>query len=183
MIESRGMIAAAVLGCLAAAAVVVAADDPVQAIPPEKLVAIGKEIYMAKGPNTCNDCHGPAGTGGSRPAAANLAKPETWRSYLALGGDQAKMDTALVYLIRNGALQFTFKFAKQYPDIKYDWAKAGEPKYNAEMFGITQDATKRRMGELKPEIEAANKVTLTDDQMKDLAAKAALEYVKTLKKG
>ena len=178
----RTLLAATMLTCLAAAGTV-AADDPVQGLPQEKLVAIGKEIYMAKGPNTCNDCHGPAGTGGSRPAAANLAKPETWRSYLALGGDQQKIDVALVYLIRNGALQFTFKFAKQYPDIKYDWAKAGEPKYNAEMFGITQDATKRRMGELKPEIEAANKVTLTDDQMKDLAAKAALEYVKTLKKG
>lgn len=181
MRKSRVLIAAAALGCFAAAGVV-AADDPVQSIPQEKLVAIGKEIYMAKGPNTCNDCHGPAGTGGSRPAAANLAKPETWRSYLALGGDQQKIDVALVYLIRNGALQFTFKFAKQYPDIKYDWAKAGEPKYNAEMFGITQDATKRRIAELKTEIEASQKVQLTDDQMKDLAARAALAYVKTLKK-
>ena len=177
----RTLLAATMLTCLAAAGTV-AADDPVQGLPQEKLVAIGKEIYMAKGPNTCNDCHGPAGTGGSRPAAANLAKPETWRSYLALGGDQQKIDVALVYLIRNGALQFTFKFAKQYPDIKYDWAKAGEPKYNAEMFGITQDATKRRIAELKTEIEASQKVQLTDDQMKDLAARAALAYVKTLKK-
>lgn len=177
----RILLVATALTCLAGAGIV-AADDPLQNLPQEKLAAIGKEIYLAKGPNTCNDCHGPAGFGGSRPAAANLTKPETWRSYLALGGDQQKIDVALLYLIRNGSLQFTFKFAKEHPEIKYDWAKAGETKYNAEMFGITQDATKRRIAELKTEIETTQRVQLTDDQMKDLAAGAVLAYVRTLKK-
>lgn len=182
MSNSRSFLAAAALGCLAAAGVV-GAGDPPQGFSQEKLVEIGKQIYMAPGPNTCNDCHGAAGFGGSRPAAANLTKPETWRSYLALGGDQAKIDVATLYLIRNGALQFTFKFKKEHPDIILDWGKTGAAKYNAEMFGITQAATKQRIAELKRKIEGEQKVELSEDQMKDLAAKAVLEYVKSLKQG
>src|SRR5687767_8804799 len=79
----------------------------------EKLVELGDFVFNTEGANTCLKCHGKGGHGGDQAGAADLRHPRTWRSYQALGGDDAfaadkegfiqKMETSLHYLINNGA--------------------------------------------------------------------------------
>jgi len=146
----------------------------------QRLIEIGKELYHTPGPNTCHDCHGDTGEHGSRHEAANLTKPKTWRAYKALNGDWSKMDVSLTYLIQNSALKWNFHFAKDHPEIKYEWSKAGEDRYNSLMYGETQPAMLDGLAKLKDEIAAKDKIQLTDEQMRPLGAAAVLRYVKTL---
>ncbi|HTR24339.1 MAG TPA: hypothetical protein VMI10_10165 [Terriglobales bacterium] len=155
-------------------------DDVVKQFSDQQLLEIGKEVYHSPGANTCQDCHGVTGEHGSRVEAANLTKPKTWRSYRALNGDWAKMDISLQYLIQYSALKWNFHFAKEHPDIKYDWSKAGEDRYNSLMYGETQPAMVASLARIKGEIATKDKIQLTDDQMRALGAAAALRYVKTL---
>lgn len=148
----------------------------------ERLLQIGTQVFHSPGANTCQDCHGPTGEHGSRHEAANLTKPKTWRSYRALDGDWSKMDVSLRYLIEHSALKWNFHFQKEHPDIKYDWSKAGEDRYNSLMYGETQPAMVESLAKIKEEIAVKDKVKLTDEQMRELAADAVLRYVKTLAK-
>ena len=147
-----------------------------------RLVEIGNEVYHSSGTNTCQECHGATGEHGIRPQAANLTQPETWRSYRALNGDWSKMDVSLRYLIEYGAMKWNSHFEKEHPDIKYDWPKAKTTKYNTLMYGETQPAMRSSMAQIKDQIATKDKVQLTDEQMRDLGAEAALRYVKTFSK-
>jgi len=157
-------------------------DDVVKRFSDQRLLEIGKEVYHSPGANTCQDCHGVTGEHGSRHEAANLTQPKTWRSYRALDGDWSKMDVSLRYLIQYSALKWNFHFAKEHPEIKYDWSKAGEDRYNSLMYGETQPAMIESLAQIKGEIATRNKIQLNDDQMRAVGAAAALRYVKTFAK-
>ena len=162
----------------------------------EDLVKIGEMVYHAKGKNTCLYCHGEGGHDGNQAGAADLRHPRTWRSYQALGGDEAlaankeeflkKMETALVYLIRNGATTWNTRFAKKYKDIHYDWSKVTVPdkanKYNNMMKGLTTGPMRKQLKKVQKWLaKQGKKVKLRE--ARDVAAVAALEYVKTLDDG
>ena len=134
----------------------------------EKLVELGEFVYNTEGANTCLKCHGKGGHGGDQAGAADLRHPRTWRSYQALGGDEAfsankeefvkKMETALHYLINNGATTWTQRFSKTHKDIAYDWSKVeGADKYDSMMKGVTTGPMKAKVKELKEKLGDAGK--------------------------
>ena len=55
----------------------------------EQLLKIGEDVYNTDGENTCLQCHGKGGTGGTQAGAADLRHPKTWRVYQYMGGDEA----------------------------------------------------------------------------------------------
>jgi mono/diheme cytochrome c family protein len=158
----------------------------------EDLVALGNKLFHTEGTNTCVYCHGEGGHGGNQTGAADLRYPKTWRSYQALGGDEAmqkdreaflnEMETALVYLIANGAPTWNRMFDRTHKNIKYDWSKVTVPdkadKYNNMMKGVTAGPMRKHVNEL---VKDQYKVGARD--ARDLAAYAALQYVKTLDAG
>ena len=161
----------------------------------EQLLKIGEDVYNTDGENTCLQCHGKGGTGGTQAGAADLRHPKTWRVYQYMGGDEAfkankekflkDMDTALHDLIRNGATQWNLKFPKEHKEITMDWGKVTIPdkadKYNQMMKGITSEPmkkTQRNPGSLGKEGKKLN-----PQQMRDVAAVSDFEYVKTFDDG
>src|SRR4029450_1697375 len=54
----------------------------------ERLLKIGEEVYNTDGENTCLQCHGKGGTGGTQAGAADLRHPRTWRGDQYIGGGQ-----------------------------------------------------------------------------------------------
>jgi len=162
-------------------------------LPKEKLVELGDFVFNTEGANTCLKCHGKGGHGGDQEGAADLRHPRTWRSYQALGGDEAlaadkegliqKMETSLHFLIHNGATTWNQRFSKQHSDIVYDWSKVEKAdKYNSMMKGVTTGPMKKRLKELKEKLGDAGK-DLQPKDLADVAAVAAFEYVKTLDDG
>lgn len=161
-------------------------------IPQEKLLSIGDAIYNTEGANTCLKCHGKGGHGGDQVGAADLRHPRTWRSYQALGGDAAleankekflnELETAVIYLIRDGATTWNFKFEKEHPEIKYDWSKVTVPdkadKYNNMMKGLTSGPMRHHVSGVKKELKLKK---ISD--ARDVAAVADFTYVKTLDDG
>jgi hypothetical protein len=122
-----------------------------------------------------------------------LRHPKTWRSYQALGGDEAfkankeefvkKMETALHYLINKGATTWTQRFSKTHKDIVYDWSKVeGADKYDSMMKGVTTGPMKSKVKELKEKLGDAGK-KLKPNDLAEVAAVAAFEYVKTFDDG
>ena len=125
----------------------------------EQFVKIGEQVYNTEGENTCLQCHGKGGTGGTQAGAADLRHPKTWRVYQYLGGDEAikankekflkDMETALHDLIRNGSTQWNQRFPSQHKDIAMDWGKVSIPdkadKYNQMMKGITSEPMKKKI--------------------------------------
>ncbi|GIX48105.1 MAG: hypothetical protein KatS3mg131_2316 [Candidatus Tectimicrobiota bacterium] len=187
--------------CLGLLALPVQADEFTEAVAKlglskEELVEIGKLVYHAEGKNTCLYCHGEGGHGGNQAGAADLRHPKTWRAYQALGGDEAfkankeeflsKMETALHYLIRYGAVVFNTRWEKRLKDmgIHYDWSKVTVPdkadKYNNMMKGITTGPMKKQLDEVEKLLEKKGKKV---KDVRDIATVAALEYVKTLDDG
>lgn len=159
-------------------------------IPQEELVKMGEALFHTEGTNTCVYCHGKGGHGGNQAGAADLRHPKTWRSYQALGGDEAyqtnktefiqKMETSLHYLISEGATTWNLRFDKKHKDIVYDWSKVTVPdkadKYNNMMKGVTSGPMKNQVKNVVQE-----KLNLTKaSEAQDVAAVAAFEYVKTL---
>ncbi|MGQ4809747.1 hypothetical protein NKDENANG_03174 [Candidatus Entotheonellaceae bacterium PAL068K] len=161
-------------------------------LPQDTLLAIGETLFNTEGANTCLRCHGKGGHGGDQAGAADLRHPRTWRSYQALGGDAAfaadkdkfrqDMETSLLYLIRNGATSWNQKFSKKHKDIKYDWSKVMIPdkadKYNNMMQGVTSGPMKKQVIGLKKQLKLKK-----TNPAKDVAALAALTYVKTFDDG
>lgn len=161
-------------------------------IPQEKLMHVGDEIYNTKGANTCLKCHGKGGFGGDQAGAADLRHPRTWRSFQALGGDEAfkadkekflhNLQTAVIYLIRHGGTYWNLRFSKRHPDVKYDWSKVHVPdqadKYNNMMKGLTSGPMRRHVSKVKKELGLKK---LSDAQ--DAAAVADFTYVKSLDDG
>ncbi len=162
-------------------------------IPQEKLVELGDFIFNTEGANTCLKCHGKGGHGGDQAGAADLRHPRTWRSYLALGGDEAfaankdefvmKMDTALHFLINKGATTWTQRFAKSHADISFDWSKVEKAdKYDSMMKGLTTGPMKKQVKALKKKLGDAGKKLKTKD-LAAIASVASYEYVKSLDDG
>ncbi len=161
-----------------------------------QLLKIGDEVFSTDGENTCLQCHGKGGTGGTQAGAADLRHPKTWRVYQALGGDEAfnankdkfrqDMETVLHDLIRNGAPQWNLKFSSAHKEIKLDWSKVTIPdkadKYNQMMKGITSEPMEKKVKEVGEQVKKEGK-QLTPAQVRDLSAVSDFEYVKTLDDG
>ena len=161
-----------------------------------QLLKIGKEVYHTEGENTCLQCHGEGGTGGTQAGAADLRHPKTWRVYQALGGDEVfnankdkfrqDMEAVLHDLIRNGAPQWNTQFPNKHKEIKLDWSKVTIPdkadKYNQMMKGITSEPMEKKVKEVGEELKKGGK-QLTPAQMRDVAAVSDFEYVKSLDDG
>jgi mono/diheme cytochrome c family protein len=145
----------------------------------KRMVKIGQRIFLTKGPNTCNDCHGKDGTKGRLDQAADLTQPDTWRSTKALGGDRAKIDHALLFLIANSGPKFNQSYVKDNPGAGWDWAKAGAKSYDIQMFGVTQSGT---MGEIKKIRKALKKdgIGVPKAELATFGAEAVYAYVRSL---
>jgi hypothetical protein len=153
-------------------------------------------VYNTDGENTCLQCHGKGGTGGTQAGAADLRHPKTWRVYQAMGGDEAlkanktkflqDMDTVIHDLIRNGATQWNIKFPREHKEITMDWGKVTIPdkadKYNQMMKGITSEPMAKKLKEVQEHLEKEGK-KLNPQQMRDVSAVADFEYVKTFDDG
>jgi cytochrome c553 len=162
----------------------------------EQLLKIGKDVFHTEGENTCLQCHGEGGTGGTQAGAADLRHPKTWRIYQSLGGDAAfnankekfrqDMETVLHDLIRNGATQWNLRFPKEHKEIALDWGKVSIPdkadKYNQMMKGITSEPMAKKLKELQEQLEKDGK-KINPQQMRDVSAVSDFEYVKTLDDG
>ena len=161
-----------------------------------QLLKIGEEVFNTEGENTCLQCHGKGGTGGTQAGAADLRHPKTWRVYQALGGDEAfnankdkfrqDMETVLHDLIRKGAPEWNLKFPGAHKEIKLDWSKVTIPdkadKYNQMMKGITSEPMEKKVKEVGEELKKGGK-QLTPAQIRDVAAVSDFEYVKSLDDG
>jgi hypothetical protein len=177
----------------ALAADTIAEDVAKLNLAPEKLVELGEFVFNTEGANTCLKCHGKGGHGGDQAGAADLRHPRTWRSYQALGGDEAlaadkdafikKLETSLHYLINKGATTWNQRFLKTHKDVVYDWSKVeNADKYDSMMKGVTTGPMKQRLKELQEKLGDSGKNLKTSD-LADVAAVAAFEYVKTLDDG
>lgn len=187
------MIGVVLLAMPAVAADTIAEDVAKLNLSQEKLLELGEYIFNTEGANTCLKCHGKGGHGGDQAGAADLRHPKTWRSYQALGGDEAfaadkeafikKMETALHYLINKGATTWNQRFEKTHKDISYDWSKVEKAdKYDSMMKGVTTGPMKNRVKELKEKLGDAGK-KLKPNDLADVAAVAAFEYVKSFDDG
>jgi len=162
----------------------------------EQLLKIGEAVFNTDGENTCLQCHGKGGTGGTQAGAADLRHPKTWRIYQALGGDAAfnankekfrqDMETVIHDLIRNGATQWNLRFPKEHKEIVLDWKKVTVPdtadKYNQMMKGITSEPMAKKLKELQEQLEKDGK-KINPQQMRDVAAVSDFMYVRTLDDG
>ena len=188
--------------CIGVCVLPVYAADPIAentaklGLPKEQLLKLGEAVYNTDGENTCLQCHGKGGTGGTQAGAADLRHPKTWRIYQALGGEAAfkadktkfvkDMETVLHDLIRNGATQWNIRFPKEHKEIALDWGKVTIPdkadKYNQMMKGLTSEPMVKKLKELQEQLGKEGK-KLTATQMRDLAAVSDFEYVKTFDDG
>jgi len=150
-----------------------------EAVNDADLLKFGERVFMAKGSNTCNDCHGKDGKKGRLEQAANLTDPSSWNVTKALGGDQAKIDNALSYLVTKGGKKFNESFVKDNPDLGWDWSKTDGNSYDIQMFGVTQSST---MSELKKIRKGLKKegIELKKEDLPEFGAKVVLAYVKSL---
>ncbi len=162
----------------------------------EELLKIGEVLFNTEGANTCLKCHGAGGHGGDQTGAADLRHPRTWRSYQALGGDEAfnadkeqflsHMSAIIHALIRDGAPAWNLRFAKSHKNIKLDWSKVTIPntadKYDAMMKGITSGPMKKAVKAMGKEL-AGNGKKLKSSRQRDVAAVASFLYVRSFDDG
>jgi len=135
---------------------------------------MGQGLYEQSGANSCLYCHGLGGQNGKIAVSANLTKPKTWKTYKGLGGDAglsknkaeflAHMEEAIVTLIKTGSTIHNSAFKA----VWFDKAAAGG-NYNSQMIGITGSPSQNWLKKYKDR-----------GVDKDIAAKAAFLYVKTL---
>jgi mono/diheme cytochrome c family protein len=170
----------------APAAAPVAAKPDAPALKPWKdtlsdadLVKHGERIFMTKGSNTCNDCHGKDGKKGRLEQAANLTDPTSWDSTKAVGGDRAKVDQALIYLISNGGKKFNESYVQNNPDAGWDWSKTDGTSYDIQMFGVTQSSTMGELKKIRKDLKKAG-IELPKDDLVSFGAKAVYQYVRSL---
>ncbi len=163
----------------------------------EQLFAIGETLFNTEGANTCLKCHGAGGHGGDQAGAADLRHPRTWRSYQALGGDEAfnadkdaflaNMATVIHFLIRASAPIWNLRFAKSHKDIEMDWSQVTIPdkvdKYNSMMKGITSGPMKKALKAMAKQFKADNGTKLKSKDQKDVAAVGAYLYVRSFDDG
>jgi len=150
-----------------------------EAIQGDAFVEHGKRVFMSKGSNTCNDCHGADGKKGRLEQAANLTDPASWDSTKALGGDQAKVDAALMYLISNGGKKFNENYVKDNPDAGWDWSKTDGTSYDIQMFGVTQSSTMAELKKIRKDLKKAG-IDMPKDDLTEFGATAVLSYIHSL---
>jgi len=143
------------------------------------LAAYGEKVFQAKGSNTCNDCHGKDGVKGRLEQAADLTTPADWDVTKALGGDKAKIDNALAYLISNGGKKFNESFVKDNPDIGWDWSKTEGDSYDIQMFGVTQSSTQAAIKKIRKELKKSG-YGLDKSEMNAFGTKAVILYLATI---
>jgi cytochrome c len=143
------------------------------------ILKYGERVFMAKGSNTCNDCHGKDGTKGRLEQAANLTMPATWRSSKALGGDRAKVDHALSFLVSNGGKKFNQDYVKANPDAGWDWAKSDAKAYDIQMFGVTQSSTMAALKKIRKDLKKTG-IELPKADLTAFGAQSVLSYVRSI---
>jgi mono/diheme cytochrome c family protein len=143
------------------------------------LAGYGKQIFLAKGSNTCNDCHGKDGKKGRIEQAANLTDPASWDATKALGGDAAKIDVALTYLVGNGGKNFNDNFEKDNPGLGWDWTKTDGTSYDIQMFGVTQSSTQAELKKIRKTLKKKG-VALAKTDLNTFGTKAVLAYIGTI---
>ena len=134
---------------------------------------------MAKGSNTCNDCHGKDGKKGRLEQAADLTAPDKWVATVALDGDKAKVETALTYLLSNGGKKFNQNFVKDNPDIGWDWSKSDGDSYDIQMFGVTQSSTQAAIKKIRKELKKSG-YALDKSDMNTFGTKAVIAYLASI---
>ena len=150
-----------------------------EALSDADVLKYGERVFMSKGSNTCNDCHGKDGAKGRLEQAANLTTPATWRSTRALGGDQAKVDAALTYLVSNGGKKFNENYVKDNSSAGWDWSKADAKAYDIQMFGVTQSSTMAELKKIRKDLKKAG-IALPKDDLTAFGAQAVLSHVRSL---
>jgi len=142
-------------------------------------VSYGEKVFMAKGSNTCNDCHGKDGKKGRLEQAADLTAPDKWVATVALDGDKAKVETALTYLLSNGGKKFNQNFVKDNPDIGWDWSKSDGDSYDIQMFGVTQSSTQAAIKKIRKELKKSG-YALDKSDMNTFGTKAVIAYLASI---
>ena len=142
-------------------------------------VTYGKQIFLAKGSNTCNDCHGKDGKKGRLAQAADLTLPSTWRATKALDGDKAQVDAALAYLISKGGKKFNENYLTENPDTSWSWDKAGAAQYDIQMFGVTQSSTKAEVKKIRKALKKKG-VSMGKSEMDAFGTKAVMAYLDSI---
>ena len=150
-----------------------------EAVSADDMLTHGKRVFLAKGSNTCNDCHGADGKKGRLEQAANLTDPSSWDATKALGGDQAKVDAALHYLVSNGGKKFNESYVKENPDAGWDWSKTDGESYDIQMFGVTQSSTMAELKKIRKDLKKAG-IDLPKADLTEFGATAVLAYVQSL---
>ncbi|MAY82329.1 MAG: hypothetical protein CL930_16305 [Deltaproteobacteria bacterium] len=143
------------------------------------LAKYGERVFLAKGSNTCNDCHGKDGIKGRLEQAANLTKPETWRVFQATGGDPVKADLALTYLIANGGKKFNESYVSDTAEAGWDWSKTDATAFDIQMFGVTQSSTKAEIKKIRKDLKKQG-VALEKDDMTNFGTKAVIAYLRSI---
>jgi hypothetical protein len=142
-------------------------------------VTYGQQIFLAKGSNTCNDCHGKDGKKGRLEQAADLTQPANWRATKALDGDTAKVNSALTYLISNGGKKFNENYVQTNADAGWSWEKTGATQYDIQMFGVTQSSTRAVIKNIRKALKKKG-VSMGKDEMTDFGTRAVLAYLASI---
>ncbi len=139
----------------------------------------GERVFLAKGSNTCNDCHGKDGIKGRLEQAANLTTPNNWKTFKATGGDATRIDAALSYLISNGGKTFNKNYEKDNPDAGWDWAATDATAYDIQMFGVTQSSTRAELKKIRKDLKKEG-ISLEKDELTAFGTKAVIAYLRTI---
>ena len=143
------------------------------------MVAYGEQVFMAKGSNTCNDCHGKDGTKGRLEQAANLTTPATWRINKVYGADAGKAQAALSYLISNGGKKFNSNFEADNADAGWDWSKAEATSFDIQMFGVTQSSTQAAIKKIRKTLKKEG-YSLEKSEMTAFGTQTILKYLTSI---
>ena len=136
----------------------------------------GERVFMAKGSNTCNDCHGKDGKKERLEQAADLTNPSSWRLNKVYGDDSDKANTALAYLLSKGGKNFNQSFATDNPDAGWDWAKAEANAYDIQMFGVTQSSTQAAIKKIRKELKKSG-YSMDKADMTAFGTKSVISYL------
>jgi mono/diheme cytochrome c family protein len=143
------------------------------------MTAYGKQIFLARGSNTCNDCHGKDGKKGRLEQAADLTKPASWRATKALEGDSVKVNAALTYLISNGGKKFNENYVNDNAGAGWSWEKSGATQYDIQMFGVTQSSTKAEVKKIRKALKKKG-ISMAKNEMTAFGTQAVLAYLSSI---
>ena len=143
------------------------------------MASYGERVFLAKGSNTCNDCHGKDGKKGRLEQAADLTQPNTWRANKVYGVGTPQAATAISYLVSKGGKQFNGNFEKDNADAGWDWTKAEAASYDIQMFGVTQSSTQAEIKKIRKDLKKAG-FDLAKSDMTPFGTKAVIAYLNTI---